>query len=137
MPHLWNNLRKRSHLSSTSPPGTFLFRERHQQEENGDEARRPLPLTEAKIAEYVRLYATAARTARAGLDGVEVSAANGYLLDQFLEEMSNNRTDEYGVRQRTIRASCSMWSQPYLRPSGRSASALIAPTITAEDYDKH
>jgi hypothetical protein len=41
------------------------------------------------------------------------------------------------VRQRTIRASCSMWSQPYLRSSGRSASALIAPTLTVEDYDKH
>ena len=32
----------------------------------------------------------------AGFDGVEVLAANGYLLDQFLQTVSNQRTDEYG-----------------------------------------
>jgi N-ethylmaleimide reductase len=32
----------------------------------------------------------------AGLDGVEVHSANGYLLDQFLEDTTNHRTDEYG-----------------------------------------
>ena len=31
-----------------------------------------------------------------GGDGVEIHGANGYLLDQFLKETSNNRTDEYG-----------------------------------------
>ncbi|KAF8482740.1 FMN-linked oxidoreductase [Russula ochroleuca] len=40
----------------------------------------------------------AARNAveRAGFDGVEIYGANGYLLDQFLKETSNNRMDEYG-----------------------------------------
>jgi len=58
----------------------------------------PRPLTKAEIAEYVQLYATAARNAveRAGFDGVEMHGANGFLIDQFLKEMSNNRTDEYG-----------------------------------------
>jgi len=58
----------------------------------------PRPLTKAEIAEYVQLYATAARNAieRAGFDGVEIHGANGFLIDQFLKEMSNNRTDEYG-----------------------------------------
>ena len=58
----------------------------------------PRPLTKAEIAEYVQLYATAARNAieRAGFDGVEIHGANGFLIDQFLKEASNNRTDEYG-----------------------------------------
>ena len=46
----------------------------------------------------MRLYVTAARNAveRGGFNGVEIHGANGYLLDQFLKETSNNRTDEYG-----------------------------------------
>ncbi|KAI9448666.1 NADH:flavin oxidoreductase/NADH oxidase [Russula earlei] len=58
----------------------------------------PRPLTKAEIAEYVQLYATAARNAvfRAGFDGVEIHGANGYLVDQFLKEGSNDRVDEYG-----------------------------------------
>ena len=51
----------------------------------------------SEIKEYVQLYANAARNAiKAGFDGVEVHAANGYLLDQFLQTVSNHRTDEYG-----------------------------------------
>jgi NADPH2 dehydrogenase len=75
-----------------------LPRTPQQQEENGDDAPHPRPLTKAEIAEYVQLYVTAARNAveRAGFDGVEIHGANGYLVDQFLKETSNNRTDEYG-----------------------------------------
>jgi len=60
----------------------------------------PLPraLTVEEIEEYVRLYATAAENAilRAGFDGVEIHAANGYLPDQFLQTNANDRTDAYG-----------------------------------------
>nr|GAT44830.1 predicted protein [Mycena chlorophos] len=47
--------------------------------------------------EYVKLYAQAARNAiEAGFDGVEVHSANGYLPDQFLQDITNKRTDSYG-----------------------------------------
>ncbi|MFT7677236.1 MAG: N-ethylmaleimide reductase [Planctomycetota bacterium] len=45
------------------------------------------------VADYV---AAAERAKLAGFDGVEVHAANGYLIDQFLQTKSNQRTDEYG-----------------------------------------
>jgi len=38
----------------------------------------------------------AANALQAGFDGVEIHGANGYLLDQFLQDSSNQRTDEYG-----------------------------------------
>lgn len=58
----------------------------------------PRPLTISEIQQYVELYATAASNAvhRAGFDGVEVHGANGYLVDQFLQDVSNTRTDGYG-----------------------------------------
>ncbi|KAH9066849.1 hypothetical protein EDB87DRAFT_1776119 [Lactarius vividus] len=53
----------------------------------------PRALTTIEIKEYARLYSKAARNAiEAGFDGVEVHAANGYLLDQFLQTM-NGRTN--------------------------------------------
>ncbi|KAI9459881.1 NADH:flavin oxidoreductase/NADH oxidase [Lactarius psammicola] len=57
----------------------------------------PRELTVAEIKEYVQLYSEAASNAiKAGFDGVEIHAAYGYLLDQFLQSVSNERTDEYG-----------------------------------------
>ncbi|KAJ7155101.1 hypothetical protein C8R46DRAFT_1116989 [Mycena filopes] len=57
----------------------------------------PRPLTVPEIKEYVALYAQAAKNAiEAGFDGVEAHTANGYLPDQFLQDTSNKRTDEYG-----------------------------------------
>ncbi|KAJ6564446.1 FMN-linked oxidoreductase [Mycena capillaripes] len=59
---------------------------------------RPRPLSVPEIHEYTKLYATAASNAvhKAGFDGVEIHNANGYLLDQFLQDVSNVRTDQYG-----------------------------------------
>ncbi|KAF7967164.1 hypothetical protein HWV62_35642 [Athelia sp. TMB] len=58
----------------------------------------PRAMTLSEIQEFVQLYATAASNAvlKAGFDGVEIHSASGYLPDQFLQEMSNNRTDDYG-----------------------------------------
>jgi NADPH2 dehydrogenase len=57
----------------------------------------PEPLSADEIAAIVDDYAAAARRAiAAGFDGVEIHAANGYLIDQFLQDVSNVRTDRYG-----------------------------------------
>ncbi|KAJ3726584.1 hypothetical protein FB446DRAFT_664846 [Lentinula raphanica] len=65
--------------------------------EPGD-SHKPRPLTIPEIKEYVDWFATGAKNAveRAGFDGVEVHGANGYIVDQFLQDVSNDRTDEYG-----------------------------------------
>ena len=63
----------------------------------------PRALETAEIAEVVAAYRKGAENAKlAGFDGVEVHGANGYLLSQFLNPHSNQRTDEYGgsVRNR-------------------------------------
>jgi len=57
----------------------------------------PRALTLDEIPDIVEDHQTAAANAlEAGFDGVEVHAANGYLLDQFLRDGSNTRTDRYG-----------------------------------------
>jgi 2,4-dienoyl-CoA reductase (NADPH2) len=54
-------------------------------------------MTKADIQETVAAFAEGARRAReAGLDGVELHGANGYLITQFLSSAINDRTDEYG-----------------------------------------
>ncbi len=57
----------------------------------------PRALETDEIARIVEDYGAAARRARvAGFDGVEIHAANGYLIDQFLQSRTNQRTDRYG-----------------------------------------
>jgi N-ethylmaleimide reductase len=57
----------------------------------------PREMSGADIRDTVADFTAAARNAiRAGADGVEVHAANGYLLNQFLATSTNHRTDEYG-----------------------------------------
>jgi 2,4-dienoyl-CoA reductase-like NADH-dependent reductase (Old Yellow Enzyme family)/thioredoxin reductase len=58
---------------------------------------RPRALTVGEIRELVRSYAEgAARMRKAGLDGVEIHCAHGYLPLQFMSPLQNVRTDEYG-----------------------------------------
>jgi 2,4-dienoyl-CoA reductase-like NADH-dependent reductase (Old Yellow Enzyme family) len=65
------------------------------------EGKKPYTLARTATKEDIRRiigdYAAAARNAiSAGFDGVQVHGANGYLVDQFLRDSSNYRTDEYG-----------------------------------------
>lgn len=58
---------------------------------------KPRALTTEEIAGIIESYSKAAHRAKeAGMDGVEIHAANGYLLDQFLCSGTNHRTDAYG-----------------------------------------
>jgi N-ethylmaleimide reductase len=58
---------------------------------------RPRALTIEEMPYLVAQYERAAKNAlAAGFDGVEIHAANGYLLDQFIESGTNRRTDSYG-----------------------------------------
>ena len=57
----------------------------------------PRALELDEIPDVVNQYGIAARNSyEAGFDGVEIHAANGYLIDEFLQSSSNKRTDEYG-----------------------------------------
>lgn len=57
----------------------------------------PRALELSEIPGVVEMYKRGAQNAKeAGFDGVEIHAANGYLIDQFLEDGTNQRTDAYG-----------------------------------------
>ncbi|WP_421431060.1 alkene reductase, partial [Agrobacterium tumefaciens] len=61
------------------------------------ETSEPRALTIDDIGLILEDYRTGARAAlEAGFDGVEIHAANGYLIEQFLKSSTNQRTDEYG-----------------------------------------
>lgn len=69
----------------------------------------PREMTHADIAQAVESYGRGAANAlKAGFDGIEIHAANGYLIDQFLQSNANHRTDAYGGnlagRMRLLRA---------------------------------
>jgi N-ethylmaleimide reductase len=78
----------------------------------------PRELTSEELPSIVDGFKKAAENAKlAGFDGVEVHAANGYLLDEFLRDGSNKRTDEYGgaIENRArlmldvLQAVCDVW----------------------------
>jgi 2,4-dienoyl-CoA reductase-like NADH-dependent reductase (Old Yellow Enzyme family) len=57
----------------------------------------PRALEQSEISGIVEAFRKGAANAKlAGFDGVEIHGANGYLLDQFLQDGSNHRTDDYG-----------------------------------------
>ena len=76
----------------------------------------PRAMTDADIAHAVAEYAQSAKLAiEAGFDGIELHAANGYLIEQFLNPNVNTRTDRYGAT-----------------PEGRNRFALEVAKATAD-----
>ncbi|MFC0216532.1 NADH:flavin oxidoreductase [Paenibacillus chartarius] len=78
--------------SAVKPVGTML-------EEHGGSGAFAVPkaMTPEEIRGVIDSFAQAAlRAKQVGFDGVEVHAANGYLLDQFITDYTNQRTDAYG-----------------------------------------
>lgn len=62
-----------------------------------DEYQVPSAMERVEIAEVVEAFHHAARRAlEAGFDGIEIHAAHGYLINQFLSPLTNQRTDSYG-----------------------------------------
>lgn len=79
--------------SSIAPPGLKAFNEQGEFVDIGV----PRALTLDDISSVINDYRRAARNAiDAGFDGVEIHAANGYIIQQFLSDASNQRTDQYG-----------------------------------------
>ena len=83
------------------------------------EVSEPRALTADEIPGIVSDFARATRNAReAGFDGVEIHGANGYLLDQFLKDGANRRTDSHGgsienrarLMLEVAEAACSAWA---------------------------
>ena len=79
----------------------------------------PRALTRHEIRGTIGDYRKAAANAKsAGFDGVEIHAANGYLIDQFLQSGTNLRTDEYGgsiahrikFLSEVVEAVCEVWT---------------------------
>jgi len=84
-PHAWRTVHKKPHWFR--PP------------------ERARALSEREIAEIVQRFGAAARRAKeAGLDGVEIHGAHGYLISEFLSPLTNRRRDRYGGdRERRLR----------------------------------
>lgn len=101
----------------------------------------PRELNASEIPAIVEDYKQAARRAKeAGFDGVEIHAANGYLLDQFLQSRTNKRSDEYGgslegrfrILQEIVTAVTEVW--PANRVSVRLSPNGNFNDMGSEDY---
>ncbi|WP_027184730.1 alkene reductase [Desulfovibrio inopinatus] len=80
-----------------TPDGTMVWMANEQGQGELRRCTPPRALTLDEIARIQDDFAQAAKNAKeAGFDGVELHAANGYLIDQFLRKSSNHRDDAYG-----------------------------------------
>lgn len=99
------------------------------------ETSEPRALDASELPGIVHDYVLAARHAmHAGFDGVEIHAANGYLLDQFMKTGSNHRTDDYGgsVKNRA-RLLLEVMRAVVDEVGGDRTSIRLSPVTTAND----
>ncbi len=95
----------------------------------------PVALTPRGIKETLADYRRAASNAKeAGFDGVEIHAANGYLIDQFLRTGTNQRTDEYGgVAPNRVRFLTEAVEQVLEAWDSKQVGVRISPTVDFND----
>lgn len=98
----------------------------------------PRALKTSEIPAIIQQYRQAAINAKqAGFDGIEIHAANGYLLDQFLKDGSNHRQDQYGgsianrarLTIEVIKAVTEVWG-------GDSVGIRFSPTGTSNSMSE-
>ena len=99
------------------------------------EVSEPVALTADGIQETLADYRRAAANAKeAGFDGVEIHAANGYLIDQFLRTGTNHRTDEYGgVAANRVRFLSQVVEQVLNFWERTRVGVRLAPTVPFND----
>ncbi len=95
----------------------------------------PRALTDAEIEATIADYAQAARNAvAAGLDGVEVHGANGYLPNQFLAPSTNTRTDRWGGSvQNRARFMLAVLDATIAAIGGGKVGLRLSPGVTFND----
>ncbi|MCX2946649.1 alkene reductase, partial [Rahnella perminowiae] len=98
----------------------------------------PRELTTREVKEIVDLYRIAAENAKkAGFDGVELHSANGYLINQFISEHTNFRSDEYGGsldnRLRFLREVTEVVSSVF---GSHRVGVRIAPLFSSTDEER-
>ncbi len=94
-----------------------------------DRASPPRPIRTDEIPGLVDDFTLAFRNAkRAGFDGVEIHAANGYLFEQFMNSSLNTRTDGYGAQhRRRVHACFSRLLTPWAGKWGRTGLGFGSP----------
>lgn len=98
----------------------------------------PRSLSLPDIKSTIKDYALGAKLAiAAGFDGVEIHAANGYLIDQFIRDGSNQRTDEYGGNiQKRLRFLCDVTSAVIAAVGANKVGVRLSPRGAYNDmYD--
>ena len=94
---------------------------------------RPRPLTLVEIERLVERYADAAeRCKKAGFDGIQIHAANGYLMSQFLTPYTNRRTDAYGGSVEGHPSCCATFSAAFKSRVGAAFPVIIK--MNGSDY---